>query len=93
MQKDEYNFLKVEIDDSSSSIPKYGKKKGGGMAAARKPRKVVAKKEKEVAEVLEGHGRDHGRDHHEDSAGLDLDELVKEGENLDGIIEDDEDYD
>ena len=125
LQKQEYSFLKVEIDPSA--LNKYGKKQKLKQKQSTNKKKGTpnpSRKKQGTVESLEGQGADQDivqmikasatttttttsasastdktafSQKRQGDAGngdvLDLEELVKEGEHLDGIIEDDDDYD
>jgi hypothetical protein len=114
LQKQEYSFLKVEIDPSA--LKKYGKKqKKGTLTSSRRKQGTLESLEvqgvdQDVVQMIKASAttttsasasattdktafaqKRQGGAGNEDA--LDLEELVKEGEHLDGIIEDDDDYD
>mmetsp|Transcript_10113 Transcript_10113/g.15169 ORF Transcript_10113/g.15169 Transcript_10113/m.15169 type:complete len:185 (-) Transcript_10113:392-946(-) len=106
LQKQEYSFLKVEIDPSALS--KYGKKrkqpankKKGTPNPSRKKRGTVASlggqvADQDIVQIFKASATTTTTTDKGDAGNgdvLDLKELVKEGQHLDGIIEDDDDYD
>ena len=97
LEKEEYSFLQVVIDPSA--LPKYGKKKykhakKKGQEAPQRKMKAIEKGGENFIDMLSGSTGKNSKDIAVNPGKeLSLDNLVTKCDHIDGIIEDDEDYD